>query len=159
LLTAPWSDTLLTATNTALAGHEAGGTTVQNWPAGATNSFIIVGWSGNLAPDWATLETKLNGASLLGSDGAMFWSGGGLGSTSDGLPGFLGATVVGFREAGGVVGANTIPPPVLFASVPDSQGNPIIGPTTLWTTAPEPTACALVGLAVAIVATTRRKPR
>ena len=39
LLSAPWSDTGITATNTGLAGRMASAnTTAANWPAGQTNS-------------------------------------------------------------------------------------------------------------------------
>src|SRR5215472_16549110 len=46
LLSAPWSDTGITATNTGLAGRISGnGGSANFWPAGQTNAFVIIGWN------------------------------------------------------------------------------------------------------------------
>jgi hypothetical protein len=161
LLTATWSDTGIEATNTAVAGHMTGSTATNGgaianfWPAGTTNSFIVVGWSGNLGSTRAQVAPQLAGAQLAPANGGFYW----LGNFAFGFGGsFLGATSVGFRQAGGVVGPNTYPSPILFGAVPDLQGNPITTPTTLWPIAiPEPSSFALTGLAAAVLSVFRRR--
>src|ERR1051325_3267986 len=90
LLSGPWSDTGLLATNTATAGREAGPQGVNFWAVGATNSFIVVGWSANEGSTWSAISAKLSGATLQGG----VWTGGTLVNG-----GFVGATVVSFRQA------------------------------------------------------------
>ena len=142
LLSAPWSDTGLMASNTGLAGRmAAGGSTVNFWPAGQTNSFIIVGWSANEGSSWSTVAARLQGAFGFPTGG---FAGGNLL-----YGGFLGATTVGFRQAGGVVGANTIPTPGLFGAAVDTQGQPITTPTDLWFITPEPSGVTLIGIGIA----------
>jgi len=142
LLSAPWSDTGIQMTNTGLAGRESGGVggaaTANFWPAGQTNSFIIVGWNSLVGSNWAAAAGKLLG----------------LGGLTYGM--FIGATTVGFRQAGGVVGANTIPTASLFGSTVDAQGSPITGPTDLFTV-PEPSSFALAGLGIAALTIFRRR--
>jgi hypothetical protein len=150
LLSAPWSDTGLMASNTGLAGRmNAGSSTVNFWPAGQTNSFIIVGWNAIEGSNWSTVAARLQGA--IGFPGGF--AGGQLV-----FGGFLGATTVGFRQAGGVSTGYTIPAPLLFSAGADAQGQPITTPTDLWVITPEPPSIALAvpGL-VALTVFRRRK--
>jgi hypothetical protein len=148
LLSAPWSDTGLMASNTGLPGRmNAGSGNVNFWPAGQTNSFIIVGWSASEGSSWSTVAARLQGAVFVGGG----WSGGGF------QPGFLGATTVGFRQAGGVTTAGTIPTALLFGAGADAQGQPITTPTDLWFIAPEPSSITLVGLGLAALTRFRRR--
>jgi hypothetical protein len=143
-----WSDTGLRPTNTAIAGAMAGPTAVSHWDIGVSQSYIIVGWSANLGSSWGQVATELNGATLSGG----LWSGGTLGSS-----GFLGATAVGWRQAGGVIGSTTIPTASLFGTVDDAQGTTIKTPTSLFVIAPEPTSFALAGLGAAALMVLRRR--
>jgi len=149
LLSAPWSDTGLTASNTGIAGRmNAGTTTVNNWAASVQQSFVVVGWSANEGSSWSQVAARLAGAQLSGG----VWTGGTLING-----GFLGATVVGFRQAGGVTTAGTISTPGLFGSASDAQGTPITSSTDLFVVAPEPTSFALVGLGAAAMMIFRRR--
>ena len=156
LLSAPWSDTGVTASNTGIAGRMAAagglGSVVNFWPAGQTNAFIIVGWNAAVGASWAAAASRLQGENFSGVGGG--WSGGGL---DFGM--YLGATTVGFRQAGGVVGGNTIPTASLFGTAPDPQGRPITTPTDMFTFIPEPSSCALAGLGITALAIFRRKAR
>jgi len=149
LLSSPWSDTGLQGANSGLAGRENGvGTTVNNWAAGLTNSFIVVGWSSNEGASWSQLAARLVGAQLVGG----VWSGGTLVNG-----GFVGATTVSFMQAGGVTSSGTIPTTTLFGAGPSAQGNPITSTTDLFVVAPEPTSFALVGLGAAAMMIFRRR--
>jgi hypothetical protein len=153
LLSGPWSDTGLKGVAGNL-GLETSGSQVANfWAAGVFQQYVLVGWSANIASDWAGLAAKLAGASLAGNQ----WSGGGL-STTNGLNGFLGATGMGLRQAGGVTTQGTLPVPLLFATAADAQGTPLNGATALWVVpVPEPTTMALVGLGAASLMIFRRR--
>ena len=144
LLSAPWSDTGVMASNTGIAGRMAAagglGSVVNFWPAGQTNSFIIVGWNSAAGANWAAVASRLQG-----------------GGWSYGM--FIGATTIGFRQAGGVVGGNTIPTPLLFGSGPDAQGQPITTPTDLYVIIPEPSIPALAGLGIAVLTILGRRAR
>ena len=159
LLGAPWSDTGIEMTNTPLAGRETGGVsgnaTANFWPAGQTNSFLVVGWSHGLGSTWAEVAQKLDGAFLYvdAISGGGAWSGGGLGSSSID---YLGATTIGFRMAGGVVTEGTRPTPFLFGSANDLSGNPITTTTPLYLVAPEPSVAALVALALVFAGRSNR---
>jgi hypothetical protein len=151
LLSSPWSDTGMMGTNTTLAGRERGLDIFQTanfWPVGQTNSFVVVGWSVNLGQTWSDVASGLSGASLVAQNGGYVWEGGSLAS-HDGRSAFLGATTVGFRQAGGFTAELTIPDPLLFQTGADAQGNPIMTTTTLWVVAPEPSVVALVGVGCA----------
>jgi len=154
LLSGPWSDTSQGGGNSGIAGRENGlGTTVQNWAVGVQQSFVVVGWSANLGTTWAQVSVELSGATLSGGK----WTGGSF-STTDTLNGYLGATVVGVRQAGGVVGTTTIATPGLFGSAADAQGTPITTGTALFVVpTPEPTSMALAGLGIAAGLVLRRR--
>jgi len=153
LLSGPWSDTGMLSSNTATAGREGtptGATTVANWGVGVQQSFIVVGWSASEGTSWAQVAARLAGANL-GSGNV--WSGGGL------TGGWLGATTVSFRQAGGVTTAGTIATPSLFGtSGPDAQGTPIGAQSSLFVVnVPEPTSFALAGLGAAALMIFRRR--
>jgi len=156
LLSAPWSDTGLTASNTGIGGRMGStATTVNSWSAGVQQSFVVVGWSVTEGSSWAQVAARLAGAQLSGG----VWTGGTLVNG-----GFLGATyvnavtgTVGFRQAGGVTTSGTIGTPGLFGSAADAQGTPITTPTDLFVVAPEPTSFALVGLGAAAMMIFRRR--
>jgi hypothetical protein len=129
------------ASNTVLAGRmNAGSSTVNFWPPGQTNSFIIVGWNVTEGSTWATVAARLGSGHLI-------------------IGGFIGATTVGFRQAGGVTTAGTIPTPLLFGSGPDAQGQPITTPTDLFLVTPEPSSTILVAFGFAALTILRwRRP-
>lgn len=150
LLTSTWTYTGLYATNIAAAGRMTGGNgvaTTQGWAPGATNSFLVAGWSADLGHDWATIAAELNGATFSGG----VWHGNNWVKNG----GFFGITSVGFGEAGG--GPTGIPAFGLFGP-PNLQGNPIASSTDLFVTqVPEPTTFALAGLATAALVIFRRR--
>ena len=158
LLSAPWSDTGLHPVNTGLAGRmSSASTTVNGWLAGVAQSYIIVGWSGNLGSTWAEVSSKLVGSSLQGG----VWTGGGLQAAAAGLTNnaFLGATAIGWRQAGGVTTAGTIPTPVIFGTVDDAQGTTLKTSTDLFVVQaiPGPTTMALAGLGLGALVIFRRR--
>jgi hypothetical protein len=137
------------ASNTGLAGRmNAGGSTVNFWPAGQTNSFIIVGWNAIEGSNWSSVAARLQGA--IGFPGGF--AGGNLV-----VGGFLGATTVGFRQAGGVTTAGTIPTALLFGAGADAQGQPVTTPTDLFLVTPEPSSMTLVALGFAALTILRRE--
>jgi len=151
LLSGPWSDTGLRATNAAIAGSSSGATGVANWNVGVSQSYIVVGWSGSLGTTWSQVSAELAGAVL--NNGV--WTGAGFASTPGG---WLGATGVGWRQAGGVVGSTTIPTAGLFGTVDDAHGTTINTPTSLFiVNVPEPTSFALAGLGAAALMIFRRR--
>jgi hypothetical protein len=151
-----WSDTGLHAQNTGIAGRmSSASTAVSSWGAGVAQSYIIVGWSGNLGTTWSAVAADLNGSTLNGG----VW-GGNLQTVAAALPGnaFVGATLVGWRQAGGVVGSSTIPTPVIFGTVDDAQGTTLKTSTDLFVVGvPEPTSFALIGLGSAALLIFRRR--
>jgi hypothetical protein len=148
LLSAPWSDTGLTASNTGLAGRMAGSGNANFWAPGTTNSFVVVGWNLAAGSSWSQVAARLAGATRDSTG----WSGGNLAAGM-----FVGATTLGFRQAGGVTGSGTIPTPLLFSAGADAQGVPVSTPTDMFTVVPEPTSFALAGLGMAAVTIFRRR--
>jgi hypothetical protein len=145
-----WSDTQLTTSNTTFAGRMGTtATTVNNWGIGVAQSFIIVGWSASEGTTWSQVAGRLGGATL--NNGV--WSGGGL------TTGWLGATAVSWRQAGGVTTSGTIATPLLFSGAgADAQGVPLNGLTDMFViNVPEPTTFALVGLGGAALMIFRRR--
>jgi len=153
-----WSDTGLHPVNTGIAGRmSASSSTVNNWGAGSAQSYIIVGWSGDLGSTWSQVSALINGSTLSGG----VWSGN-LSTFASTLPAgqnaFVGATSVGWRQAGGVTTAGTIPTPVIFGTVDDAQGTTLKTPTDLFVVGvPEPTSFALAGLGAAAMMIFRRR--
>jgi hypothetical protein len=152
LLSAPWSDTGLRMTNATLAsGGRINGPSgvngqANNWAPGASQSFIVIGWSFGEGASWAEVASKLAGATL--SNGA--WSGGGLVDK-----GFLGASTIQVGAAGPPDGSA---PFALFGAGASAGGTPITTPTTLWVVnIPEPTSMALVGLGLGALVIFRRR--
>jgi hypothetical protein len=137
LLSAPWSDTGISATNTASAGRlRAGSSSIASfWPEGQMESFVLVGWSSDWGSTWSALAAKLSGSDLTFSGGAWTTgSGGPFGS-------WLGISSVGFGEAGG----ESLPAFSVFGSNPTSQGTPIAG-FDLYPITPEPGSANLAAL-------------
>jgi len=152
LLSGPWSDGGINMTNATLAsggrinGPSGTAGQTQNWPANATESFIVVGWSADEGADWATFRTALLGAHFNGS----FWDQGALLQNG----GFIGASTIQQLASGDAVGAA---PSSLFGSVGPS-GTPITTPSTLWVVnVPEPTSMALAGLGLGALVIFRRR--
>ena len=72
LLSAPWSDTGVSGTNTTLAtgGRLNGGNfrVANNWAPSVMQSYIVVGWSANLGTTWTQLAAQLTGATFNSGD-------------------------------------------------------------------------------------------
>jgi len=163
LLNGTWTFTGVYATNSAVATGgrllTGGGiaTTTQGWTPGQTNSYLLLGWSGNLATtDVNSILNQLRGAQLQGG----FWVGGGFTNL---FSGFLGVTPIGFGEAGG--GTTGLGPLQLFGATATAAGQPIgsnpnPSPFDLFVVCgpcPEPSAFALAGLGAAAVLFLRRR--
>jgi hypothetical protein len=153
LLSPVWSDTGLSAQNTTIPGRmSSSNLTVNNWAIGTIQSFVFVGWSGNLGNTWPQVAAEMNGAYFDGGK----WVGSGFPITPNFA--FLGATSVGWVEAGGVVGSTTYPTSVAFGTVDSASGTPIITPTELYVIGtPEPASFGLAGLGAALMIFRRRK--
>jgi hypothetical protein len=142
-LTGGWTFTGSYATNTAATtgGRFSGGTaTVTGWAAGATNQFLVVGWSSNLGASWAAIASQVQNG----------WT----------ASGFYGASSTSFGSAGG--GSQSLPTFSLFTTTgPNAQGNPIQTGFTLNAVSPvvtpEPTTLALAGLGGASLLLFRRR--
>lgn len=150
LLSSTWTFTGAYGTNSAATagGRLSGGVqAAASWPAGATNSFVVVGWSANQGTTWAQISAELAGATYANNE----WTGGGFVNG-----GYFGITGIGFAAAGG--GSAGLPNPNIFG-VPSATGNPIGTPTTLFvtTTVPEPSTFALAGLGAAAMLIFRRR--
>ena len=143
LLTPTWTFTGLYGTNIAASsgGRISGGSnvpTTQGWAPGTTNSFIVVGWSANVAGlNWGAVSNLLPGAQLTGG----IWSGPNF--ASGGLSGFLGASGVSFGAAGG--GPSGLPAFSLFGTAATASGTPVGGFDLFPITAgPEPGSASLL---------------
>jgi len=159
LVGSSWSDTGLSMTNTGTGTGKAngGGSVANNWAAGTTNDFIVLGWSANIG-NWATISNDLATATLNAQNGSYYWTGPGFSGLTVGVNYFLGASVVGFGEAGGTVGSATQPAFALFAGAPGATGTPVDTSTELYIIqVPEPTTFALMGLGAASLLIFRRR--
>jgi hypothetical protein len=139
-----WQFTGAYGTNIAAAGRVNGGTAaaVQNWAAGETKSFAVVGWSATLGHDWNLIAAQLAN---------------GFASSPHG---FYGQSGIGFAAAGGSLpGGGALPAFALFNSAgPSPQGTPLttgflIGVVPV----PEPATFTLVGLGAAALLIFRRR--
>jgi len=156
LLSGPWSDGGINMTNGSLAsGGRINGPSgvngqTQNWPANATESFLVIGWSPNEGASWTELKANLLGAHF---NSAGYWDQGALLVNG----GFIGASTVQQLASGDAVGAA---PSSLFGSV-GPAGTPITTPTTLFVVntapVPEPTSMALAGLGLGALMIFRRR--
>lgn len=158
LLTTTWTFDGVYATNTAATagGRLSGGlgvATVSGWPAGVTNSFIVVGWSGNLGHDWATVSAEMTGSTHSGGK----WSGGSYPASANNE--FLGYSAISFGAAGG--GASGNPAFSLWNTAVNAQGNPLNTGFTLDIVSaaviPEPSTFALAGFGAAALLIFRRR--
>jgi len=152
LLSSSWTFTGLYGSNTAATagGRLSGGSGVaatQGWAPGATNSFLVAGWSSTLGHDWNTIAAQLNGSTFSGG----VYRGSNWAQTG----GYFGLSAVGFGAAGG--GTAGLPAFALFGPA-NAQGNPIASPFDLFVTnVPEPTTFALAGLGAAALVIFRRR--
>jgi hypothetical protein len=165
LLTSTWTFTGVYATNSAVAtggrllNGASGIATTQGWTPGQTNSYLLLGWSSNLATsDVNSILNQLRGAHLQGGS----WEGGGFATNNFSGNAFLGVTPIGFGEAGG--GTTGLGPLLLFGATNSPAGNPIganpnPSPFDLFVVGacPEPSAFALAGLGAAAVLFLRRR--
>lgn len=160
LLTSTWTFTGVYATNAAITtgGRESGGTAVTangSWGVGITNSYLLVGWSANLAgQNWSSIAAMLNGAHF----GGGAWTGSNFISTAANA--YLGATAIGYGAAGGTdSGGNAVPAfPLFNTGTPTTGGVPLSTPTDLYIiTVPEPSTFALAGLGAAALLIFRRR--
>jgi len=126
---------------------------------GQTNSYLLLGWSAGIAGEnVASVENQLRGAVFCNG----YWTGGGF-ATNSGISGlaFVGATAIGFGEAGG--GTTGIGPFLLFGTTPTSQGTPISTPFDMYVVTlglcPEPTVSALVALGLAAIMVSARRTK
>jgi hypothetical protein len=159
LLSPDWTFTGIYATNTTASagGRLQGGAnvaTLTGWPAGVSNSYVIVGWSTSLAgQDWNAVATQLRDATLSG--GA--WAG------TNWLPSatasFFGVSSLGVGSPGGSTPPFGIPLPALAltSTTPTGQGIPIstgwdLFPILTPQAVPEPGSIALAVLGVIAVA-------
>jgi len=144
-----WTDSGISgATGTGLSSGEinglgaGAGTTAANWGApggttyasGATDYYVVVGWSTTLGTSWGSISNAIAGADLAG-----------------GANNYVGSSAVYFNEAGG--GADSLPVISVWgtsaattglagAGTPsgDAAGLLVLNPV------PEPTTLALAGL-------------
>ena len=157
LLSGTWTFTGLYATNLASAGRLSGGAgvaTTQGWTPGVTNSYLLLGWSANIAQfDILSVSNQLRGA----SDSSGVWTGPNFAAGSN--RGFIGVTAIGFGEAGG--GTTGLGPFPLFGTTPTSAGTPIGSPFDMFVVnvgaVPEPSSFALAGLGAAALLIFRRR--
>jgi hypothetical protein len=123
-----WTFTGVYATNTTITtgGKLSGGTEVAStagWPpATVSNTFLIAGWSANLAQtNWTSISNQLAGARPSGGQ----WSGGNwIGN------GFFGVSSTGYGVCGG--GPQSVPAPNLFGRTPTFYGIPITNGWSLY---------------------------
>ena len=158
LLTTTWTFTGLYATNTAGTGGGlfSGGSdvaTLQGWPAGVTNSFIVIGWSANLGHDWSTVAVELKGAER--SAGQWVFATG-----AQDIYEFLGNSFIGQGAAGGGTSGN--PAFSLWSGLPNSPGDPLTRGFTLDIdiynyVGPEPSTFALAVLGGSTLLILRRR--
>ncbi len=154
LLSGVWSDTGLLATNTPFSagGRAAAGGTrvVNNWAPGLMQSFIVVGWSADHGTTWAQVAAQLTGVQLFNIGGNYAWNEGPF------YGGWLGASTIQQAQSGAADGTAAF---ALFGAVPNAQGTPIITPTQMYTTVPEPSAIGVAILGVGTLMSCRARTR
>jgi hypothetical protein len=157
LLSPAWTFTGVYGTNTTIStgGRLSGGSpnTLAGWPAGTTNSFVVVGWSSNIGgQNWNAVAAQLAGATLAGG----MWTGTNWNSNLPANGAFLGASAVSFGSAGG--GTTGTGPFSVFGTGPSGQGNPLTSGFDMFVVnVPEPTSFALLGLGTAALVIFRRR--
>jgi hypothetical protein len=146
LLTPPWTFTGVYATNTTAAtgGRLNGGIDIRvaAWD-GVTNSYVVAGWSANIALDnWSAVAAQLAGASFTNG----VWSGPNWLGSSQG--GFFGVSARAYGQAPDI--SSTLPPYDLFGSAPAGLGVPISTGFDLYVISPEPSIPRLAGVGLAV---------
>jgi hypothetical protein len=102
----------------------SGATAIDNWGSGATESFVIVGWSANLGTSWSTVSTEMannwNGIAGYSAANDYFFGASTVGSGASGVPP-LGTALQLFGTTGTFsmfqVAPVTVPEPATMALV------------------------------------------
>jgi len=134
---AGWVFTGLVATNTSAGRLTLGTVQVPGWAAGATNQFVIAGWSRNLGSEWSLIAPQAQSGLWLEN-------------------GFFGVSAVSYGAASAAPPTPAFP---LFGTTgPTGSGIPIQSGFDLMAVGiPEPTTFALAGLGAAAMLILRRR--
>jgi hypothetical protein len=141
LLTPVWTFTGLYATNGAASPggllRDGFGVAVPGWTPSVTNSYVVAGWSANIAwLDWNAVAGQMAGASFTNG----VWYGPNWLSSSD--RGFFGVSEIGYGGPPGPI--SLLPPLNIFGPGPSGFGVPITNGFDLFVvSSPEPSAEAL----------------
>jgi len=156
LLTPTWTFTGLygsnrpTSTGGRLVGGGFGVTVPTGWAEFETRSFVVAGWSANVAlPDWTAVQVQLTGTSFNNG----IWSGPNWSPSSAG--GFFGVSAVGVGTAYPGVGYFDLPIFTLFGTTQVLEGTPIPGFDLFVVNAPEPSTWTLAAFGIVALLASR----